>query len=204
MRRRVVQPTTPQSSESFIRQPRFLILTAFVLLAALCRMVDHGFENFAPIGAMALFGGACFRSRKAAFLVPLSALLLSDVLLNLTRHNNLWSEAWNLTAFTYLAFVLVVSLGMLLRNRTRSVFAIASGSLFGSLVFFFVSNFGWWVTSGFHAPNFAGLTECYVKALPFFRNTIASDLVFNAVLFGCFALAESRVLATRSQVAEAA
>ena len=198
-----MQPTTPQTSESFIRQPRFLILTALVLLAALVRLID-GAQNFAPIGAMALFGGACFASRKAAFLVPLSAMLLSDVLLNLTRHSNLWSEAWKLTAFTYLAFVLVVSLGMLLRNRTRSVFAIAGGSLVGSLVFFVVSNFGWWMTMGFHAPNFAGLTQCYVQALPFFRNTIASDLAFNAVLFGCFALAESRVLATRPAVAEAA
>ncbi|MFT5327221.1 MAG: hypothetical protein ACI8P0_005110 [Planctomycetaceae bacterium] len=194
-----MQPT----NESFIRQPRFLILTALVLLAALVRLID-GAQNFAPIGAMALFGGACFASRKAAFLVPLSAMLLSDVLLNLTRHSNLWSEAWKLTAFTYLAFVLVVSLGMLLRNRTRSVFAIAGGSLVGSIVFFLVSNFGWWMTMGFHAPNFAGLTQCYVQALPFFRNTIASDLAFNAVLFGCFALAESRVLATRPAVAEAA
>ena len=198
-----MQPTTPQTNESFIRQPRFLILTALVLLAALVRLID-GAQNFAPIGAMALFGGACFASRKTAFLVPLSAMLLSDVLLNLTRHSNLSSVAWNLTPFTYLAFVLVVSLGMLLRNRTRSVFAIAGGSLAGSLIFFFVSNFGWWMTSGFHALNFAGLTECYVKALPFFRNTIASDLAFNAALFGCFALAESRVLAARSQVAEAA
>lgn len=198
-----MQPTTPQTNESFIRQPRFLILTALVLLAALCRMVDHGFVNVAPIGAMALFGGACFRSRKAAFLVPLSALLLSDVLLNLTRHSDQFADAWKLTAFTYLAFVLVVSLGMLLRNRTRSVFAIAGGSLVGSIVFFLVSNFGWWMTMGFHTLDFAGLTQCYVQALPFFRNTIASDLAFNTVLFGSFALAESRVLAPRPAVAEA-
>jgi len=191
------------SKESYIRQPRFLILTALVLLAALVRLID-GAQNFAPIGAIALFGGACFASRKAAFLVPLSAMLLSDVLLNLTRHSNLWSEAWKLTAFTYLAFVLVVSLGMLLRNRTRSVFAIAGGSLVGSLIFFVASNFGWWLTMGFHAPTFAGLTECYVQALPFFRNTIASDLFFNTVLFGCFALVESRILISKPAVAEAA
>ena len=60
------------------------------------------------------------------------------------------------------------------------------------------------MTMGFHTPDFAGLTECYVQALPFFRNTIASDLAFNAVLFGSFALAESRVLAPRVTVAEAA
>lgn len=187
------------SKESFIRQPRFLILTALVLLAASCRLVD-GWQNFAPIGAMALFGGACFRSRKSAFLVPLSALLLSDVLLNLTRHSNQWLEAWRTTTFTYMAFVLVVAIGLLLRSRTRNVVAIATGSLAASLIFFFVSNFGWWLTMGFHPLTFAGLAECYGMALPFFRNTIASDLFFNTVLFGSFALVESRVLATRPQV----
>jgi hypothetical protein len=193
-----VQP----SKESFIRQPRFLILTALVLLAASCRLVD-GWQNIAPIGAMALFGGACFRSRKAAFLVPLSALLLSDVLLNLTRHSNQWLEAWQTTSFTYLAFVLVVGLGLLLRNRTRNVVAVATGSLGASLIFFIVSNFGWWLTMGFHPLTFAGLAECYGLALPFFRSTITGDLFFNTVLFGSFALAESRILAARPQ-AEAA
>ena len=187
------------SKDSFIRQPRFLILTALVLLAASCRLVD-GWQNIAPIGAMALFGGACFRSRKAAFLVPLSALLLSDVLLNLTRHSNQWLEAWRTTCFTYLAFVLVVGLGLLLRHRTRSVVAIATGSLAASLIFFFVSNFGWWLTMGFHPLTFAGLAECYGLALPFFRNTFAGDLFFSTVLFGCFALVETRVLASRPQV----
>lgn len=198
-----MQPSTPQSSESFIRQPRFLILTVLVLLAASCRLVD-GWQNVAPIGAMALFGGACFRSRKAAFLVPLSALLLSDVLLNLTRHSDQWFQAWQTTSFTYLAFVLVVGLGLLLRNRTRNVVVVATGSLAASLIFFFVSNFGWWLTMGYHPLTFAGLAECYTLALPFFRNTFASDLFFNTVLFGSFAIVESRVLATRSSVAEAA
>lgn len=187
------------SKESFIRQPRFLVLTALVLLAALCRLFD-GLQNIAPIGAMALFGGACFHSRKAAFLVPLSAMLLSDVLLNLTRHSNQSADAWKLTVFTYVAFLLVVGIGLLLRNRTRSVSAILGGSLAGSAIFFMVTNFGWWLTMGFHAPTFAGLVECYTLALPFFRNTMASDLAFNAVLFGSFALVESRILSTRPQV----
>ncbi|MDA0284288.1 MAG: hypothetical protein O3B13_06685 [Planctomycetota bacterium] len=190
-----MQPT----NESFIRQPRFLILTALVLLAALCRLFD-GFQNIAPIGAIALFGGACFHSRKAAFMVPLSALLLSDVLLNLTRHSNQWFEAWQTTSFTYLAFALVVGLGLALRSHTRSAFAVMTGSVAASLIFFFVTNFGWWLTMGFHPLSFAGLAECYALALPFFRNTIASDLFFNSLLFGSFAFMEIRILAARPQV----
>lgn len=187
------------NKESFVRQPRFLILTTLVLLAALCRLFDN-MQNLAPIGAIALFGGACFRSRKAAFLVPLSAMLLSDVLLNLTRHSNQSADAWKLTAFTYAAFLLVVGVGQLLRRRTRSVWFVAGGSLAASLVFFVVTNFGWWLTMGFHPMSVSGLAECYTLALPFFRNTIASDLAFNAILFGSFALVESRILSTAPQV----
>ena len=200
-----MQPT----KESFIRQPRFLILTALVLLAALCRMVDHGFVNVAPIGAMALFGGACFRSRKAAFLVPLSAVLLSDVLLNLTRHSGQAGEAWQAALFVYPAFALVACLGLLMRKYSRSVPAIVTGSMAGSLIFFFVSNLASWGL-WYQPLSLASFVECYWNGIVFFRgqsgllNTFAGDLFFNAVLFGSFALVESRVLAPRPAVAEAA
>jgi hypothetical protein len=196
-----VQP----SKESFIRQPRFLILTALVLLAALCRLIDHGFVNVAPVGAIALFGGACFRSRKAAFMVPLSAVLVSDILLNVTRHSGQAGEAWQAALFVYPAFALVACLGLLMRKHSRSIPAIVTGSLAGSLIFFFVSNLAAWGL-WYQPLSFASLIECYWNGIVFLRgqsgllNTIAGDVFFNAVLFGSFALVESRVLAPRPQV----
>ena len=41
-----------------------------------------------------------------------------------------------------------------------------------------------------HVP-FAGLVECYVAALPFFRNTLLSDVLYTAALFGGWALLRS-------------
>lgn len=64
-------------------RPRFRFLTVLVLLAAAGRLVPHP-PNFAPVAAVALFGGATLGRRWSAFLVPLSALLLSDLLLQLT------------------------------------------------------------------------------------------------------------------------
>jgi hypothetical protein len=37
-----------------------------------------------------------------------------------------------------------------------------------------------------------GLAECYVVAIPFFRNTLLSDLFYSALLFGGLALAEKQ------------
>jgi hypothetical protein len=180
-------------------EPRFLVLTGLVLLAALARTIDHGNPNFAPIGAIALFGGACFGSKKLAFLVPGFALLLSDLVLNAGRHQNLAAEAWMLTAFTYGAFALVVCLGFGFRNRNRTVAGIFVGSLAASAVFFAISNFGWWAVLNFGSMGLPAkpLAVCYIDAIPFFRFTVMGDIFFNTVLFGSLALAENRFAVLR-------
>ena len=192
---------------STLRQPRFLTLCLLVLLAAMCRLIPFGAVNFQPMGAIALFGGACFASRRSALLVPLFALLLSDLVLNLTRHSSQAGQAWMLTAAVYAGFAMVVGIGMLMRNRSRSFGRILGGSLAGSVLFFLVSNLGWWVI--FYNANPASLLDCYWQAIAFFRgqsaflNTIAADLVFNGCLFGALALAESRFPVLRSEASTA-
>ncbi|MGB5288418.1 MAG: DUF6580 family putative transport protein, partial [Ignavibacteriaceae bacterium] len=52
--------------------PKFWILTLMVFAASFVRLIPHP-PNFAPIAAIALFGGAYFNKRWAAFLVPLAA-----------------------------------------------------------------------------------------------------------------------------------
>jgi hypothetical protein len=58
------------------------------------------------------------------------------------------------------------------------------------VTFFLITNFGMWLFSGFYPLTSAGLAACYVAAIPFFQNTVAGDLVYAALLFGGFALAE--------------
>ena len=60
----------------------------------------------------------------------------------------------------------------------------------GSSVFFFVTtNFAVWLQSGMYEHTLNGFIRCYEMALPFFRNTLLSDLFYTAILFGVFALA---------------
>jgi len=47
-------------------------------------------------------------------------------------------------------------------------------------LFFFVTNFGHWLIDPVYAKNLVGLTQCYVAALPFFRNAILGDLFYTA------------------------
>jgi hypothetical protein len=178
---------------------RFTLLAGLVLAAAMCRLLPPS-VNFAPIGAIALFGGACFASRRAAFLVPISALLLSDVVLNFTRYNSMDSTmVWTMSALTLLPFLLIVCLGFALQKNTRNVAWLVGGSLGASAIFFIVSNFAWYLSPWNVAPT---LGQCYLDAVPFFRGTLASDAIYTTLLFGMLALVESKVPVTKPQLAE--
>jgi hypothetical protein len=60
-------------------------------------------------------------------------------------------------------------------------------SLLGSILFFFITNFGVWA-GGFYGYTAGGLSKCYVMAIPFFKGTIMGDLFYNLVFFGGYAL----------------
>lgn len=196
-----VQTTHEHHSASL--RPRFLLLTGLVVAAALSRLIPVGVYNFAPIGAMALFGAACFASRRTAILIPLLAMLASDVLLYSLHYREYSVAAVQTQASVYLAFAMILGLGLRLRNRPQSTLRILGYSVSGSVLFFLVTNFGAWAMDpipGFtqlYEKSFSGLMTCYVAGLPFFRGTLAGDLFFNAMLFGTLAFAESRVPSLR-------
>src|SRR5882672_9963896 len=107
-------------------RPRFVIL-ALIILAAASRLIPHP-PNFASITAVALFGGAYLTDKRLALIVPLAALLLSDLVLGFYSHMEI----------VYGSFLLVVCLGFLLQ-RKRSVLRIAGAALASSVVFFVVT-----------------------------------------------------------------
>lgn len=166
--------------------PRFLTLAVMVAAAAAARLVPH-WPNFTPVGAMALFGGTYFASKRAAFAVPLAALLLSD--LPLTTQYGWATFRWTMPV--YGCFALIAGLGMLLRNR-RTPLRIGAASLVASCLFFVITNFAVWAGSEHYAQTWAGIMECYALASPFFLNTVGGDLFYTAILFGGFELAQRR------------
>jgi hypothetical protein len=65
-----------------MNKPRSLFLAGMIILSAASRLIPHP-PNFSPIAALALFGGAQFEDKGLAFLVPLAAMFLSDLVLGL-------------------------------------------------------------------------------------------------------------------------
>lgn len=152
--------------------------TVVIGIAALSRFLPHP-PNVTPLAALALTG-ALYLDRRFAFVLPLAAMLLSDLFLGVHR----------IMPFVYVSFAASSAIGLLLRER-RSIPVIAGASLAGSVLFFIVTNFGVWLVGdgGVYPKTLAGLTECYVLAIPFFRNTLLGDLVYVAILSGTFEVA---------------
>ena len=162
------------------------IITA-IFVAALFRLVPHP-PNFTPIAAMALFGGACLGRRWLAFAAPMGALVLSDAILGF--HSAM--------PFVYGSVALTVLLGWAVARKITPL-RIAGAAVASSVLFFVVTDFGVWLSSGMYPQTMSGLAACYVAAVPFFQNTLAGDLFFAAILFGGFALFEQRLPALRAR-----
>lgn len=166
---------------------RFVVLVIMILTAAISRLIPHP-PNFTPIGAIALFSGAYLTNKRVAFLVPLAAMMLSDLAIALLR-GDLSLGLHRLIPVVYGSFALVVCFGFWLRRR-RSTLPIAVATVASSVTFFILTNFGVWAFGSLYPKTWEGLFACYVAAIPFFRNTLLGDGVYVTLLFGSLALAE--------------
>lgn len=166
------------SSATTLLSARNLLLLGLVAGAAVARVLPHPW-NFTPVGALALFGGATFPSRRSAFLVPLLALFLGDIFIGFHA----------LMPVVYASFLLSVLIGWWLRGG-RSIAKIGAATLAGAAQFFVVTNFAVWASGMTYPKNAAGLAACYVAGIPYFWNTLAGDALYATLLFGSVAIAE--------------
>ena len=159
---------------------RIATIAIVIGLAALSRLLPHP-PNVAPIAAMALFGGAYLSDKRLAFVVPMMAMFLSDLILGFTF----------ISLYVYAAFAAIVGIGFLLRDRINLI-NVTGASLGGSLLFYLVTNFGVWLGSTYYAQSIEGLIACYVAAIPFFHYTLLGDLFFVSIMFGAFELLKQK------------
>ncbi len=170
-----------------MKNKRFLIITGFIVLAVLSRILPHPY-NFTPLGAIALFGAAYFTDKKWAILIPLIAMWISDLILNNFIYTAFF-EGFTLfnsgMIWIYGSLILIALLGMKFLHKITLPRVLGS-AVGASVIFFIVSNFGVWLTSPMYPLNLGGLAACYTAAIPFFHNTLAGDIVYCATLFGAF------------------
>ena len=118
--------------------------------------------------------------------MPLAILFLSDLVLGF----------YAITPVIYGSFAITVCLGFRVRYR-RSVQRVAFAAVASAILFFVLTNFGVWAIDNLYPKTTNGLVDCYVAAIPFFRNMLLGDLFYSALLFGVLALAENRFVRLR-------
>ncbi len=157
-----------------------------IALVAFSRLIPH-WPNFTPVLAIALFAGFSLKSRILQFVVPLAAMVISDIVLGLVL-----GTGWMIhdtTLYVYAAVILGVLMGIAMKALARWKQVVGAGAL-ASVMFFLVTNFGVWAGGTMYPMNLTGLLTCYEAGLlfsrdqggSFFVNLLASTWLFTAIL----------------------
>lgn len=142
--------------------------------------------NFAPVNAIALFCGALIGRRWLGIIIPLLFVWIGDIVVNYSYYGSivLFYDGFY---WQYASYALIAVIGAGLLQKKQSVLRVLGGGLAASISFYLISNFGVWA-GGMYGYTMEGLINCYAMAIPFFRNTLASDMIYVPVLFGSLAL----------------
>ncbi|GAB4141075.1 MAG: hypothetical protein Fur0024_2910 [Patescibacteria group bacterium] len=114
--------------------------------------------NFSPVGSFGFFSG--------------NFLLFALVTIGF---DYIYGGFYKGVIFTYIGFLAYFILGKLAKNSVKLQFTLLP---IASFLFFLISNFGVWYF-WYPVQTFDTLTLCYTLALPFYKNTFLSDLVFG-------------------------
>jgi hypothetical protein len=155
---------------------KLIAIAILIIVGVSYRFFKHP-PNFTPLAAISLFSGFYFR--RYFVLIPIFIMIISDIFIGFYD--------WRLMAAVYLSLALISFAGVLMRKKS-SVIALVGFSLSGSVLFFLITNFAVWLFGSWYAHDFSGLTQCYLMAIPFFKNTVAGDLFYLAAIFGAYEL----------------
>ena len=150
-----------------------VLATIFALLAGGLRLIEHA-PNIAAVGALAIWSGA-YLPRRIGWIIPLLVMLITDSIIGF--YNPFIMLA------VYGCFAIGSWFGKLLARQREAgnIILAATGS---SIIFFLVTNGAVWAFGSLYPKTIQGLVSCFFMAIPFFRNSLISDLGFSAAFFG--------------------
>ena len=178
-------------------QPHFWVLILITLFMGLYRVIGTStswtfYTQFTPLGAMALFGGAYFRSQPHALLMPLLTLFVSDIIIMQTVFPNYQSgllyAGWY---WTYLSFMGMTVIGRYFLYKRVGIFRFIGGAFSCAVFHWVVSDIGICFMGG-DMNIYAGLqgwtsiAACYIAAIPFMKPVLMGNLLYGAIFFATY------------------
>ena len=146
---------------------KYVLMLFLIFIGVMSRIYPYA-PNFTPMLSIALLSG--FYSKNKFFvLLPILIMLMSDIMIG--NHA--------IVPWVYSSFILIFALGYLIKKSSYSYIFIFS--ILSSVIFFVISNLGVWFTGGY-SYSFNGLIACYTAAIPFFKNTLISTVLYSTVI----------------------
>ena len=138
-----------------------------IFILAFSRLIPHP-PNFTPVIAVAIMSSFFFRNIYLSILVLAISMLLSDIFVGF--HKSM--------IFVYPS-LLIINMVFFMVNEKINYKNLFVCSFIGSFMFYIISNFGFWAVEGLYEKNLNGLIQSYFMAIPFFKNTFLSTLIFS-------------------------
>jgi hypothetical protein len=140
--------------------------------------------NFTPLTAVTALGAFYFRGWLPAILLPSAVLAVSDLFL--PAHDSLPVQI-----SVHAMAIMPLLLGRAARSAEgwRRVACWGMCGFVPATVFFLATNFAVWASKSMYAPTLAGLMDCYVRGLPFYRTMLAGDVCYVSLMTACLAAA---------------
>ena len=156
---------------------------------AILRVIPHVY-NFSPVIALAIFGAIHFKKQVHAYLTILFSLIVSDIMINNFLYNSKNGFLFFYEGFywQYFSYFLIILMSSNFRKNKIGFKNVTFLCLSASLIFFVVSNLGFWISSGYYSYTIVGLTTSFIKAIPFYQGTLFGTFFYTPILFGGYYL----------------
>ena len=169
------------------------LAAALIVVFALTRLPNMLPVNFSAAYALAFCAGV-YLPRRAAWWLPLSVLLATDILLNVFYYH-VAALGWFMLA-NYLSYAALVWLGRRFSART-SWLKLVGGGLSGAVLFYLITNpIAWW-QNPVYAKTLAGWIQALTTGQPgypptwtFFGNSFLSSGLFTGLFVSAMKLGE--------------
>jgi hypothetical protein len=160
-----------------------------LLLAVLSRILPHAFHT-TSVGFTAVGGGLLYFGAKRGrwhTIAAVLALIATDYYLTTYAYGMAFHASAYLITWAWYAAVCLYGHQML--QGKPGFLRVGGAVLASSTSFFILSNFMVWIGSTMYPHTAAGLSTCYIAAIPFYANDVMSTAITAGALFGLPVLA---------------
>ncbi len=147
---------------------KIFLLCSFIFILVISRIIPHP-PNFTPIIAAAIFGPIFFKDRILGLAIPIIGMFISDLIIGFH-------------AYQIVIYLTLISISLLIPKIIKLV-PLSFYALFSCLWFFLTTNLAVWLVWEYYPKTFDGLISCFVLAIPFFKNTLISTIIFTITFY---------------------